>query len=203
MNTETIVPISKEEIDWVKSKHAGLEKSARHMLKEAFEIGEWFLDADERMKLKKSARGGEWYLWLAATFPEVPAVTVRRYMRLAKGRAFLEEQFALSTNDDRPIGVRPTIEKALRLLSLRDREQKEQENQLELPPAEFEEPLLILRDQLKSYVYQQFQVQYLAEQIRFRIKNAKLGRRQIRQAVEWATQEHLEIREFVLKEFLR
>jgi hypothetical protein len=202
MSTELVVPISKEEIDWVRSKHAGLEKSARRILREAIEIGEWFVEADERMGLKKHGRGGTWHLWLAATFPEISRTSIYNYMRLAVGKVFLEEKLDLENKSSISGQDLPSINKALRLLDQRDREQKEQEDEVELPPAEFEEPLLILRDQLKSYVYQQFQVQYLAEQIRFRIKTAKLGRRQIRQAVEWAIQEHPELREIVLKAFL-
>jgi hypothetical protein len=202
MNTEITVPVSKEEIDWVRAKHAGLQKSARRILKEAIEIGEWFVEADGRMGLKKSARGGEWHLWLGATFPEMHVSTIINYMRLARNRNFLEQELDLSSNASSGRGDLPSIKGALHLLSKRDRQQKEADEP-ELAPAEFEEPLLILRDQLKSYVYQQFQIQYLAEQIRFRIKNAKLGRRQVRQAVEWATQDHQELREMILKTFLR
>ena len=200
MNTELAAPVSKEEIEWVRAKHAGIVKSARRILTEAMEIGDWFNEAEGRMGFVKGPHGGkgkEWHLWLGAMFPEIGASTVFQYMRLASGRGFLEREFDLSS--DRQIV--PTIKQALRLLSKRDQQQAEEAEPA--LPAEFEEPLLILRDQLKSYVYQQFQLQYLAEQIRFRIKTEKLGRRQIRQAVEWATQEHLEVREMVLKAFLR
>jgi hypothetical protein len=44
-------------------------KSARRILTEAIEIGEWFVEAEGRMGLKKSAKGGEWRLWLGAMFP--------------------------------------------------------------------------------------------------------------------------------------
>jgi hypothetical protein len=198
--TELTVPVSKEEIEWVRSKHAGIMKSARRILTEAIEIGEWFVEAEGRMGLKKSAKGGEWRLWLGAMFPEIHVSTISNYMRLGRNRVFLDQQFDLSNPSPGRRDL-PSIKQALRLLSKRD-QQKAEEAEPALP-TEFEEPLLILRDQLKSYVYQQFQLQYLAEQIRFRIKTAKLGRRQIRQAVEWATQEHLEVREMVLKAFMR
>ena len=203
MKTEILVPVSKEEIDWVRSKHAGIIKSARRMLTEAMEIGDWFNEAEERMGLKrtpKGGRGGEWRLWLGAHFPEIHTNTVAQYMRVAKGRKFIEQHLDFSEEPQRALQF-PSIRAALRLLAKRDKQQAE-EAEPELPAA-FEEPLLILRDQLKSYVYQQFQLQYLAEQIRFRIKIEKLGRRQIRQAVEWATQEHSELRDLILKVFLR
>jgi hypothetical protein len=203
MNAELAAPVSKEEIEWVRAKHAGIMKSSRRILKEAIEIGEWFVEADQRMGLKrtiKGGRGGEWRLWLGAHFPEIHVTTIGNYMRLASGRKFLEQHMDLSEEPQRGLQL-PSIKAALRLLSKRDQQQAEEAEPA--LPAEFEEPLLILRDQLKSYVYQQFQLQYLAEQIRFRIKTEKLGRRQIRQAVEWATQEHLEVRDMVLKAFLR
>jgi hypothetical protein len=201
MNTEITSSVSKEEIEWVRSKHAGILKSSKRILKEAIEIGEWFVEVDQRMGLRKGARGGEWHLWLGAHFPEIHISTVGNYMRLGRNRTFLEDKLDLSENVPSGRGDVPSIKAALRLLSKRDRQQAEEAEPA--LPAEFEEPLLILRDQLKSYVYQQFQLQYLAEQIRFRIKTEKLGRRQIRQAVEWATQEHLELRDMVLKAFLR
>jgi hypothetical protein len=202
MSLSTMMEISREEIEWVKSKHAGIVKTGRRLLIDALEIGQWFVEAQERMGNKKSARGGTWMLWLRATFPELGRHTIGNYMRLARGRAWLEQQYDLSANGEINRSDEPNISKALSLIRARDRKGKE-DSELTLPPVEFDEPLLILRDQLKSYVYQQFQLQYLAEQIRFRIKNAKLGRRQIRQAVEWAIQEHPELREMILKAFLR
>ena len=132
---------------------------------------------------------------------EIHVSTVANYMRLGRNRAFLEQNLDLSEIASSGRGDTPSIKSALRLLSKRDKQAAEEAEPA--LPAEFEEPLLILRDQLKSYVYQQFQLTYLAEQIHFRIKTEKLGRRQIRQAVEWATQEHLELRDMILKAFLR
>jgi hypothetical protein len=206
MTTDITAPISKEEIEWVKAKHTGIQKAARRMLKEAIDLGQWFVEADERMGLKKSAkggRGGTWHLWLRATFPEIGLSTIQQYMQLGSNRAFLEKKFGLLSNGELSIDRRnpATIKGALRAIKERDRETKG-DTTPQLPLAEREEPLLILRDQLKEYVFQAFQLQYLETEIRFRIKNAKLGKRQIRQAIEWATQEHLEVRETVLKTFL-
>jgi hypothetical protein len=204
MNTAISNPISKEEIDWVKAKHSGIQSASRKILKEAIEIGEWFVEADDRLGLKKGphgGRGGEWRLWLSAKFPEIGASTVAVYMRLANGREFLEEKLGISKELSSARQFSPTIKQALRMLHDRDQQSKEQ-HEPDLPPAEFEEPLAILRDQLKSYVYQQFQLEYLGEQIRFRIKNAKLGRRQVRQAVESVTVDHPELRDMILRAFL-
>jgi len=204
MITETLVPIGKEEIEWVRSKHAGIVKSARRILSEAMEIGQWFIEAEGRMGFKRGPAGRksrEWVLWASAHFPEIHLDTIGRYMRLAENRDFLERKFNQALEDDVTSSFPPSIEKALRALTQRDRQEQES-HEPEQPLAEFEEPLLVLRDQLKNYAIGQFQLQYLEAQIRLRMKTAKLGRRQIRQAIEWATQEHMEIREIILKTFL-
>ena len=202
MKTEIDRPISKEELDWVRSKHQGIYKTGRRMLKDALELGQWFIEAAERMGLeshsKKGTRGGTWRLWLGATFPEIHSRVVSRYMRLARDKEYLTEQLSLD-NGDTSERDPPSITRALGLLTQRDREVSEQ---AEPAPVAVTEPLLILRDQLKEYVYTQFHLEFLKAQIQVRIKSAKLGRRQIRQAVQWATEQHPEIREMVLKAFL-
>lgn len=199
MNTEIDHQISKEEIDWVRNKHEGIHKAARRMLKEAMEIGQWLNEAAVRMNIKlgQGKSNPEWRLWLRATFPEIHPKADRTYRRLAGGYDYLQDKY----NFGREGEVELTIQEAMRLLTQRDREAKEKEEP-DQPLAEFEEPLQILADQLKAYVYQQFQLKYLEEQIKFRIKNAKLGRKQIRQAIEWACREHAEIKDIVLGAFL-
>lgn len=207
MNTELNRTISKEEIDWVKAKHDGIHKSVRRMLKDAIEIGQWFNEAADRMGMRltshsrRGTRGGNWSLWVRATFPEIHFTTIGRYMRLANGYDYLKEKFSLENGDNMLLDS-PTISQALALLAKRDRETKEKEEPNQ-PLAEFEEPLQILADQLKSYVYEMFRLKYLEDQIKFRIKNAGLGRRQVRQALEWACREHAEIKDVVMDTFLK
>lgn len=197
MNSEVSTPISKEEIQWVQSKCDGIQKLGRRMLEEAIEIGEWFIDAEDRMGIKR-AKGvsGTWTLWLRANFSEIHPDTIRRYIKLAEYKTIIMERITGTRNS------RIGIDGAYNIARTYEREQKELDKPLELPPAEFGEPLLILRDELKSYVHQRFQLEYLKAQIQVRIKDAKLGRKQIRQAIEWSTREHTEIRELVLHEFL-
>jgi hypothetical protein len=60
----------------------------------------------------------------------------------------LEQALKVGIDSEFPL----SIAQALRLLRDRDRRAKE-EQEPDLSPAQLEEPLLILRDQLKSYVY--------------------------------------------------
>lgn len=165
-------PISKEEIAWVKGKHSGLLKNAVRILREAMEIGQWFLEAVERTGYKTGGHGGLWCSWLCVNFPEIHIRTIRKYMQLARNRDFIEAQSQAVDSS-----ALTSIDGALRLLAKRDRKAKQSQAPVEHPSTNPEDPLLILRDELKSYVYQRYQDQYLEEKIQFRIENAKLAKR--------------------------
>ena len=60
MNTELVVPVSKEEIEWVRTKHAGIIKDSRRMLKEALKSENRSSKPINGWGSKKALRGGEW-----------------------------------------------------------------------------------------------------------------------------------------------
>lgn len=203
MSTSELIvanPISQEEVEWVRSKHAGIAKTAQRIFHEALELGEWFVEAQDRLGIAKT-KTGTWNAWLRSSFPEIGLTTIGVYMRLARDRVYLEREYALAFDSNSGVRMLPTISGAIRLLQTRDRKLKE-EGELEHPPAVFEEPLQLLADALKGYVYELYQLKHLEAQIAVRIKDQKLSKRQIRQAVEWACQEHPEVKESVLKAFL-
>jgi hypothetical protein len=99
----------------------------------------------------------------------------------------------------RPIKIPPPPELAVEL--------KEQGVEVENPD---QEPLAILRDCFKSYVSQrnylqmlQDQLQHLEAEIAERIRVAELSPAQVQRAVDWACRGQDEVKDIVLKVFLR
>jgi len=207
----SMAPISKDEIQWVKSKHISLLKASLKTLRDALEIGDWFNEAEGRTGYKKSTkggRGGMWLLWLKTQFPEMTSDTIARYQRLARNRLLLDKEFGLNLDATSKIKETVTIGKALHFLAERAR-QKKQSQIIDVTtkiagtgPLELEDPLLALRDKIKSYVYDLYQLKYREAEIAERIKVAKLSKAQVRQAIEWSCREHPEILEDALKAFL-
>jgi hypothetical protein len=243
-------PIMPEEIEAIKAKHTGLLKRAHKVFWDALEIGDWFIQAQSRVK--KHERGAGWRRWVQDNFAgEISVETIYKYMRLALNRQFLKAKLesvsqlhefdrlpslrqALGWIEDReateggksrkrnrvidveasqgsvngahteeppwrPIKIPPPPELAVEL--------EEQGVEVENPDPE---PLAILRDCFKSYVSQrnylqmlQDQLQHLEAEIAERIRVAELSPAQVQRAVDWACRGQDEVKDIVLKVFLR
>jgi hypothetical protein len=201
--------ISDQEIAWVTGKYHSVLKASRRTLKEAMEIGDWFLDALERMgldRMNKQRQKSTWTLWLDDKFPNIDREALRRFMQLAREREFLENQYLLTSSDllaqEKPVTVYGAVA-AIRTRNAQERLRSimEMEGVKQLPDRDPgpERLLFELQELLNSYRYHFGEEQRLRAEIAERMRVAELTPLQITQAVEWATREHPELREAMLQ----
>jgi hypothetical protein len=76
--------IPQEEIDHINDLYAGMRRHARQMLKDAIEIGDWFIKSRKKL-------GPEviWGKWLEKNFPKITRWSIWRYEKLPANREFL------------------------------------------------------------------------------------------------------------------
>src|SRR5262245_8259850 len=98
----TTMKISENEIDRINELHRGIRRAAGRMLRDAFEIGDFFCTAHKEKGVhrggKPNSTGGNWGSWLNENFPDIGAASVYRYMNIARHRNLLEP-FSRSEND--------------------------------------------------------------------------------------------------------
>jgi hypothetical protein len=74
--------IAPSEIEHINELHLGIRRAARRALKDAIEIGAWFLG--RQGEIAAGEKRGTWSHWLEENFPKSHVASVYRYMELAR-----------------------------------------------------------------------------------------------------------------------
>jgi hypothetical protein len=183
-------PISESEIERINELHVAIKRAARKMLKEAIEIGEFFVAANKKLSTSSSHKSG-WGKWIEANFPTMTISTIYRYMDLAKNAEFLKG-VPLAPED-------MSLAEAQRLIRARKRQSKPRVRSVIVKPDA--EPLVVLEAKLKNFVICLWQLRYLQVEIEGLIESAQFSPDQVQRVLQFVCKEHHEVEEEVRRTF--
>jgi len=193
-------PISREEIERINELHINMRRTYRRLLKDGIEIGQFFLESRSRYSPVATGKGkgggkganpSSWSQWLTKNFPKIQFSNVYRYMQLASNRELIE---TLSRNHETL-----SMDEALSLVRKSKRQEKPRVRAVAV--NEESEVLVLLEAKLKNYIINLWQVRYLEAEIEGLIKTAALKPEEVERVLRWATREHQEVAEEVMRTF--
>jgi len=189
--------ISQGEIDKINEKHIGIKRAARRILKDAIEIGRWFVEAQSEIfkagGRPAKGRPSKWAKFIEQNFARIGATAVWKYMLLARNQEFL-----IGIHDEERLGINEAVE----LIRKNERQQKRYRRKPKVSViAPDAEPLVMLEAKLKNFAICLWQLRYLQAEIEELICLTGLTNQETQQALEIACREHREIKEEVLSTF--
>jgi hypothetical protein len=185
--------ITQEDIDRINALHRGISRASNRILRDALEIGDFFLFARENFispcERKGKIRAIGWPKWLEVKFPDIGNGTIYRYMRLAEHRGLLEK-FGDSTEFP--------MREAIRLIQFHERMDKEKGSKSLASDAH---PLELLKTKLSGYVVGLWALRHLEAEIFGLFSTMELSNEEIQRALNHVCQQHLEVKDEVMKTF--
>jgi hypothetical protein len=181
-------PVPESEVEHILELHAGIRRAARKALKDAIEIGDWFIEKQKGFTLH--AKTNNWTQWINESFNSIGPATIYQYMMLARYRQLLSQ----TENNSLSVG------EALRLIRQGKREVKQRERNalvVDPEPDTFE----FFQVQIGNYISTLWQVRYLEAQIHESIRQMDIKEDQLIRGLEWACRDHPEVKDEVLQTF--
>jgi len=185
-------PVPLQEIERITELHLGIKRSARKMLKDAMEIGDFFIASNKLISSRTGSHRSDWGRWIDEKFPNIHISTIYRYMALAKNRELLG---VLSPGREEPLGIREAEE----LIRSKKRQAKPRVRKIAV--SEEAAPLVRLEAKLKNYVVNLWQLRYLQVEIQELIRLSELSPEQVQRVLSWVCKEHAEVQEEVMLTF--
>jgi|SRR6516164_4321134 hypothetical protein len=188
--------ITQSDIDRINELHRGIKRASVRVLKDALQIGEFFVEAHDEKGIKrggwKKNKEETWANWLEENFPDIATTSVYQYMRVARNRETIESISAAVDS--------LAIKEADRLVRWHERREKiKQEQPPSLNPDAH--PLEELKAKLSRYVVGLWQLRYLETEILGMMSALELSNEEIQRALNHVCQSHMEVKDEVMKVF--
>jgi len=191
--------ITQTDIERINELHHGIKRAAKKALKDAIEIGSFFLNV---RKEKDVRRGGDQKSksvikfdfggWIETDFPEIGVTSVYRYMHLAE----YSELLGSLTSPENYM----SLSEAERLIRFHERREKIKNEQSPSLSSDAN-PLEQLEAKLSRYTIGLWQLRYLETEIIGMFDALELSSEQIQRALLHACRSHSEVQEEVMKTF--
>lgn len=179
-------PVGQEEIDRINDLIVGMRRQARQILKDAMEVGQWFIEVHQKLDHKV-----KWREWQRENFPKVSVASIWQYQKLAANREFL----STFTRGIETV----SINEAIHLIR--------QQNKMDKPRVRTivvkadAEPAVLLEAKLKNYVINLWMLRYQQTEIQGLLLAMELKPDQILKILRYVCKEHHEVEEEVIQTF--
>lgn len=181
-------PILQSEIDHINELYTNMRRSAKHLLKDAMEIGDWFTE----IRQNRITRAMHWLDWLQENFPKIHISTIYKFQQIAREREFVMTAIR-DTNDF------VSVKEVVSLIRAKDRTPKPRVRAVVVKADA--EPIVLLEAKLKNYVIQLYLIRYLEVEVKGMLDAMELTPDQLMRVLRYVCKEHPEVEEEVIRTF--